>query len=373
MDTSLPARSSSLRRAGALGALLASTAALAHWTSGPAEGTTARGSAIRVMVDPGHGGSDPGAIGNGLIEKEVNLAVATRLVELLEADTLDPAGGGEWEVQMTRTTDVFVSLTGRTNLANAWPADAFVSIHHNAFSSSAANGTETFSFAEGTSGADLRDDMQDEQLAAFGLTDRGSKTANFAVLRESNMPAALSEAGFLTSPVDSAVIGAPGFVEDSARAHLFALQRWQGFAPYVPTDGPMNYCTAKVSGLGCVPEMEAIGSASLTSSTPIRLACRNVVSQQFGLMIWGVAPGATPFFGGTLCIGSAPVRMPITFSNGFAPGDCSGRLETDIPGSYWQTLNFQPGDEIYAQYWFRDPFSTIAVGLSDGVRFTIAP
>ena len=60
-----------------------------------------------------------------------------------------------------------------------------------------------------------------------------------------------------------------------------------------------------------------------------------VASQQFGRMIWGVAPGATPVFGGTLCIGSAPVRMPITFSNGFAPGDCSGRLETDIPGSYW--------------------------------------
>lgn len=119
----------------------------------------------RIVIDPGHGGNDPGATGNGLIEKELNLDVALRLRDLLEADTGDPNGGGSWQVVMTRTSDVDVSLQARVDIANSWPADRFVSIHHNAFSSPAANGTETYSFAEGTFSADLRDKVQQELVA----------------------------------------------------------------------------------------------------------------------------------------------------------------------------------------------------------------
>ena len=97
------------------------------------------GAPIRICLDPGHGGSDPGAVGFGLLEKDMNLDIALRLRDLLEADTADTFGGGEWEVLMTRSTDVDVSLAQRVQLANAWPADRFVSIHCNGFSSSAAS------------------------------------------------------------------------------------------------------------------------------------------------------------------------------------------------------------------------------------------
>ena len=116
-------------------------------TAGAALGGS--GAPRRIFVDAGHGGTDPGAIGNGIVEKELNLEVALRLRDLLEADTEDTSGGGEWEVMMTRTTDASVPLSSRTNAANNWPADRFVSIHHNAFGSSIASGTETFSSPTG--------------------------------------------------------------------------------------------------------------------------------------------------------------------------------------------------------------------------------
>jgi len=362
-----------LRSALALAGLLGSALAFSAASQPSAEGAAPGGSAMRVVIDPGHGGSDPGAAANGLVEKDLNLQVGLRLRELLELDTLDTSGGSEWEVMITRTTDVFISLGGRTTLANNWPADVFVSIHHNAFSSSLANGTETFSFTNGGMSALLRNDLQDEQLLAHGLNNRGPKTANFFVLRETNMPAVLSEAGFLTSPIDAATISAPGFIEDAARAHLFALQRYRGVAPHVPQLQPENYCVAKTSALGCVPTMGWVGEPSLSSSTPFEVVCQNVVSQQFGLMVLSADSAAIPFYGGTLCLGGNLIRSPIQFSFGFGTGDCSGRLTQELSGTYLQSLGFQAGDEAHAQFWFRDPYSPIQVGLSDGLRFRIMP
>ena len=241
------------KRAAGVLAMVGGAAVLAALPSGAqprAPASSSQGTLVRVVIDPGHGGIDPGGVGNGLIEKEINLAVGLRLRELLELDTLDMAGGGEWEVLMTREDDSSVSLAARTALANSWPADRFVSIHNNAFTSSAANGTETFSFAEGTTSADLRDRIQEEMLTALGLFDRGSKTANFFVLRETNMPAALSEGGFLTNAGDAAALSSPTAVDDMARAHMYALQRHYGFVPFDPSEGPSTYCTAKVASLG---------------------------------------------------------------------------------------------------------------------------
>lgn len=332
------------------------------------------GSAVRVVIDPGHGGSDPGAVANGLIEKQLNLIVGLRLRELLELDTADTSGGGEWEVRMTRESDVTVSLSGRSSFANNWPADRFVSIHHNAFSSSAANGTETFSFSNGTLSAAMRDRLQEELLIALGLNDRGAKTANFHVLRETNMPAALTEGGFLTSPIDSSVLSNASALEASAFAHLFALQRHYGFAPHVPTAGPTNYCVAKVASPGCLPSIGSTGSPSISASDFV-VHCDNVVSQQFGLLLWSRAEGNVPLFGGTLCIAGSLVRTPIQFSFGIGNGNCSGRLELPMDSAFMQQAGFLPGEDIYAQWWFRDPalFPQDPVGLSDGLRIRILP
>lgn len=363
------------RRLGAVACTLAVAAAAALSLDRTADALgSSLGGPRRIFIDPGHGGSDPGAIGNGIVEKELNLAVSLRLRELLEADTADPSGGGEWEVMMARTDDASVSLTARTNMANGWPADRFVSIHHNAFSSSIASGTETFSFANGTPGADLRDQLQDELIAAMGFVDRGSKTANFHVLRESQMPAALTEAGFLSNPGNAAALSAPGAVEALARAHLFGIQRHYGLPPHVPISGPTTYCFPKIDSAGCVPAIVASGTPSLTQSD-FQVACTPVLSQQFGMLFWGREELQLPLLGGFLCVGGALNRTPVAFSDGLLPGNCSGRLELDMDSAFLQASGMLPGEDIYCQWWYRDPgaLPAVPVGLSDGLRFTVLP
>jgi len=187
-----------------------------------------------IVIDPGHGGSDPGGVGNGLQEKNIVLDVGNRFKRLLDADTADTGGGGRWVALMTRSTDVFVSLSARSSFANSRGADRFMSIHSNAFSNPQANGTETFAFAEGGQGAALRNLVQAEMLAAWGLTNRGNKVANFAVLRETAMPAELHELAFITNARDAAKLGSATERQKAAVAHLRAIQRHFGIAPFLP-------------------------------------------------------------------------------------------------------------------------------------------
>jgi len=187
-----------------------------------------------IVIDPGHGGSDPGGTGNGLQEKNIVLDVGRRFKQLLDADTDDPGGGGSWRALLTRSDDTFVSLSARAAFANAEDADRFMSIHSNAFGSSQANGTETFSFREGTTGASMRNLVQAEMIAAWGRTNRGNKTANFAVLRETAMPAELHELAFITNAGDAAFLGSATQRQIAAQAHLRAIQRHFGVDPFVP-------------------------------------------------------------------------------------------------------------------------------------------
>ena len=191
-------------------------------------------SAQKIVIDPGHGGTDPGGVGNGLQEKNIVLDVGLRFRDLLNADTADTAGGGAWTVHMTRDDDTFVGLSARADYANSLGADRFLSIHSNAFSDPSANGTETFSYTNAGQGAALRNLVQEEMIAAWGLRDRGNKTANFAVLRETAMPAILHELAFITNAAEAAVLGSPEKRQDAAIAHLRGLQRHYGIAPYVP-------------------------------------------------------------------------------------------------------------------------------------------
>lgn len=361
-------------RWGSFSTFLAGVALVSTFSDRPASGAPTPGGPVKVVIDPGHGGSDPGAVGNGIVEKAINLRVALRLKELLELDTVDLSGGGSWDVRLTRSSDTFVSLAGRVAIANSWGADLFVSIHHNGFSSPAANGTETFSFASGTQSAGLRDRIQSELLAAHGLANRGSKTASFYVLRETLMPAALSEAGFVTSPFDATVLTRPGADEAAARAHLFALQRHVGATPHVPGagGGATTYCTPKISSLFCVPTIRWTGTPSLANSD-FRILCDDVVSQQFGMLIWSRSEAAVPFFGGTLCVGGSIVRTQVRSSSGLTPGNCTGGFAEAIDSAFLHANGFAPGDELFAQWWYRDPGSPEPVGLSGGLRFTVLP
>ena len=146
----------------------------------------------KVCIDAGHGGTDPGAVGqNGTKEKDVALQIA-----LLVRDALQRCG---IEVMHTRDTDKYMSLSERAAIANKAGADAFVSVHCNSATNAAAQGTETYAFSKQSKGYPLAKMVHQELIAVTGTVDRGLKTKNYAVLRETGMAAALVELGFISN------------------------------------------------------------------------------------------------------------------------------------------------------------------------------
>jgi N-acetylmuramoyl-L-alanine amidase len=166
---------------------------------------------VKIAIDPGHGGKDPGAVGpSGLREKDVALTVAKKVAEYLQSASIP--------VKMTRTSDVYVELKDRAKIANSFGADYFVSLHCNAFTSPTACGTETYCYKRGGKGEILAKAIQDELIAAIGLTDRGVKEGNFYVLRETNMPAALTELAFISNPNEEKLLASAEFQNKCALA-----------------------------------------------------------------------------------------------------------------------------------------------------------
>lgn len=153
----------------------------------------------KIFIDPGHGAHDPGAVGKRSKEKDNVLKVGLRLKTLLEA-----AGH---TVKMSRSTDVFIPLSERAKLANTWGADYFVSLHDNA-ATSTVSGFETFVHNGPVSSktSEFRNAIHDAIIKSIGIKDRGKKRANFAVLRETKMPAVLIEYAFITNGSDETIL-----------------------------------------------------------------------------------------------------------------------------------------------------------------------
>lgn len=172
-----------------------------------------------ITIDAGHGGNDPGAVANGLQEKELNLNVALRVEKRLK-----DLGA---TVIMTRKTDVFLELGQRARIANDAKASSFISIHGNAFNAS-ANGTETFHHPTSTEGRKLATALQTELIEELSTTNRGVKSNNFAVLRLTNMPSALVELGFLTNAAEAQRLKTNDFREKSAIAIVNGLETYYG-------------------------------------------------------------------------------------------------------------------------------------------------
>ena len=149
-----------------------------------------------IVIDPGHGGSDFGAVFGSRRESDDVLKLALEVQKLLEAQ--------EQKVIMTRSTDIFISLSERSAISNRNNADLFVSIHRNASSSSAANGVENFVFTTAPSGTvRAAFDVLDEVVTVGVQNNRGVKRGNFAVLRSTHAPAMLLEMGFITNVRDN--------------------------------------------------------------------------------------------------------------------------------------------------------------------------
>lgn len=153
-----------------------------------------------IFIDPGHGAQDAGAIGNGLLEKNMNLEVALKL-----QSRLNQAGA---LTVMSRTSDTFDSLQTRVSKGAQASADIFISIHANANDNSGANGTETYydTTYEAANSINLAQKVQPRMVSALGTRDRGVKTAGFYVIKYSRMPSILLETGFVTSPIDASVL-----------------------------------------------------------------------------------------------------------------------------------------------------------------------
>jgi N-acetylmuramoyl-L-alanine amidase len=214
----------------------------------------------RVLVlDPGHGGSDPGALGPSIVEKEVTLDIALHMAALLE-------GSKGVRVKLTRTTDVFLPLEDRVTFAREAKADLFVSIHADHAPNKLARGLSVYTLSETASdtlagalaeqenkagqvaGLDLS--HTDKQVAAilFDLTARRTmntaqrakaafirliqpqwrllenpmRAANFVVLRSPDIPSMLIETGFLSNPDDARMLTKP--TQRTKVAHAMANQ-----------------------------------------------------------------------------------------------------------------------------------------------------
>ncbi len=180
----------------------------------------------KVVIDPGHGGPDPGAVGiNGLRETDVVLDVSLQVAQLLQSKGV--------QVLLTRTSEVDVDLPPRVALANNSGADLFLSIHANALSLSRpdVNGIETFYFQGGRSQL-LAQAIQSEMLAISpGSPDRGARTGRFFVIRRTTMPAALAEMGFVTGQLDSPRLADPSFRRRMAVAIAVGILKYLAAVP----------------------------------------------------------------------------------------------------------------------------------------------
>jgi N-acetylmuramoyl-L-alanine amidase len=223
----------------------------------------------RIVIDPGHGGHDPGATGNGVSEAELVLDVAQRLEKLLQKQP-------GIEVVLTRRTDDFVALPERTAIANREAADLFLSIHANASEDGTARGVETYflNFANNLSAASVAarenaasgqamaalpdfvkaialnnklDESRDfatyvqrsmiERLRLTNKTtkDLGVRQAPFVVLIGAAMPSVLAEISFVTNTQEARLLKSAAFRQRIAEALFAAIKKYQSSLRTVAT------------------------------------------------------------------------------------------------------------------------------------------
>jgi N-acetylmuramoyl-L-alanine amidase len=201
-----------------------------------------------VILDPGHGGQDKGAVGRYEVEKNFSLDVARRVRNELQKSGVN--------VLMTRNSDVFVELHDRAAIANAKQNAIFVSLHFNASPNAYAEGLEIFCITPRGSPSTEYDELlvrdmvqeygNDNELQSFTLanaiyhslhgslkmTDRGVKRARFAVLRLSKLPSVLVEGGFLSNPNDARRIATKDWRDTYAKAIATGILEYRKLAEF---------------------------------------------------------------------------------------------------------------------------------------------
>lgn len=193
---------------------------------------------MKFVLDPGHGGHDPGAVANGLREKDLTLAIVKNIGRML----------GEYEgaeVFYTRTDDRYLSLEERAAMANRIGADFFLSVHINA---GGGTGFESFIFNNpDTKTIAYQNVIHAEIMKAIGnVRDRGKKRANYAVLRETKMPAILTENLFIDNAGDAAKLKSDEFLSQIARGHVEGIAKAFGLKKKVTPQPQQNVSDGKL-------------------------------------------------------------------------------------------------------------------------------
>ena len=176
----------------------------------------------RILIDPGHGGNDTGALGKVSKEKDLNLLLAQEI-----AFALKKAG---FRVFMTRTKDIFLPLKTRVAMVKKYNADLFISVHHNSSRRNLqACGIECFAFlTPRPEDTVLAARIQSQLISATGSVNRGVKFANFAVLRKNPVPSVLIEAGFISNAGEEKRLVDAAFRRNAAQAVAAAVRSYAG-------------------------------------------------------------------------------------------------------------------------------------------------
>jgi N-acetylmuramoyl-L-alanine amidase CwlD len=183
-----------------------------------------------IVIDPGHGGSDTGAMQRGLVEKELTLDISDRLRSLLVARG--------WLVKMTRDSDVDVfepndsahdELQARCDIANRAGARMFISVHVNSYTSGSLNGTTTYYYK----GVDLSlaQAIHSRLIESLGTADRGVRKENFYVIHHTVMPATLVETAFMSNAADAQLLRSPAWRQKVAGAIADGVGDYAGAPP----------------------------------------------------------------------------------------------------------------------------------------------
>lgn len=200
-----------------------------------AERVRAAGAAnVRLMIDPGHGGKDPGAVNGAITEKGTNLDISMKVVEAAQRQG--------WTVGITRWGDWFVPLNARPSSANNWGATAFVSIHSNSGSAAPMGNMTIYRSAAGAAlGQQIMEEL--DALTPYGDIGNRADVRGLAVLRGAHVPATLVEVMSLSSPEELAQLVSPDVQARYAEAIVKGVADFHGIA-YVPPAGQAAPATA---------------------------------------------------------------------------------------------------------------------------------
>ncbi|MCM3636525.1 N-acetylmuramoyl-L-alanine amidase [Sporosarcina luteola] len=200
---------------------------------------------LTIVIDPGHGGKDPGAAGNGMREKDIVLDISKRMKNYFQGTPIN--------IKLTRETDVFLELSQRVQFAQRNKADLFVSVHANAFNGK-ASGIETFYYSAArnpnvSESKALSTYIQNRMLEAWNLPDRRVQSKSLHVIRENTMPATLIEVGFIDNAKDAQYIKSPAHRETMAKAVFLGtldyLYHYEGRSEVSPLYSKYNATPSK--------------------------------------------------------------------------------------------------------------------------------